>query len=121
MLALPVVAFATAAPALTTPQSTMIAAKAKADALARFKAQALIKAKTDAFVRARTDAIEKAKIKVVTALNIHAEVAAREDAAAKAAEANAQITSVHLSMLTPDHTAPAVGKVHPDFGVAHHA
>jgi hypothetical protein len=120
MLAMPVMAFATPAKALTTPQSTMIAAKAKADALARFRAQALIKGKADAVVRARADAVEKAKIKVVTAFSIHAEVAARQEAAAKAAQANAQITSVRLSMLTSNHLDPAVVKVHPDAGLMHH-
>jgi hypothetical protein len=99
----------------------MIAAKAKADALTRFKTQALIRAKTDAFVRARADAVEKAKIKVVTTLSIHAEVAAREEAAEKAAQANAQITAVHLSMSTSDHPNPAIGKVHLDSGLTRHA
>jgi hypothetical protein len=126
--ALLVVALAAAMPvakALTPTQSTAAAIKAKDDMLARIRAQALVKAKADAAAKARIDAAAKTKIKIHTLFTVRAETTRRIEAATKAAEANAQVTSFHATSSGP-HTLGhgpgklAIGVHHTDADHGHH-
>src|SRR5215470_8002239 len=90
-----------AAQALTQSQATAAAMKAKADALAKSRTEALAKAKADAAARARADSAAKIKVKISTALSVRAETMRRIEAATKAAEANAQVTTFRATSATP--------------------
>jgi hypothetical protein len=88
-------------PALTPAQSTAAAMKAKADAQAKLRAEALAKAKAEAAARARAESAARSKVKISTALSVRAETMRRIEAATKAAEANARVTSFRAISTTP--------------------
>jgi membrane protein involved in colicin uptake len=82
-----------AASALTPTQATAAANKARAELQAKQRAEALAKAKADIAAKARADAAAKSKAKALTLLGVRAETSRRIEAARKAAEANAKVTS----------------------------
>jgi len=114
--------------ALTPTQSTAAAMKAKADALARIRVQTSAKTKADAAAKARVDAAAKTKFKFQALLNVRAETKRRVEAATKAAEPNAQVSSFRAtSSPTASHKlAHLPGKLtvgphhHPDGVHDHH-
>jgi len=87
--------------ALTPAQSTAAAMKAKADAQAKLRAEALAKAKAEAAARVRAESAARSKVKISTALSVRAETMRRIEAATKAAEANARVTSFRAISTTP--------------------
>jgi hypothetical protein len=91
LVAVVLIATGAMARAETTTQSAAMAAKARADTLARSKAEQQMKARVNALVRQRTDAASKAKAEAVTNFNIRAETRARNQAAERAAELQAII------------------------------
>jgi hypothetical protein len=83
--------FPMAVHAVTPSQSGSVAAKARADALARARAQAAAKAQIDALAKARTEATAKSKAFAITRQSVHVETQRRVEAAETAAQAQAQI------------------------------
>jgi len=89
----------TRAHALTQTQSATLAAKARADALARARLQA----RADALAKANVDAARRSRAVVIARQNVGAETKRRAEAAEKAAQAQAQIQAASTQLLTkPD-------------------
>jgi hypothetical protein len=84
--------------AVTPSQSGSIAAKARADALARARAQAAAKAQIDALAKARTEAATKSKAFAITRQSVHVEMKRRVEAAETAAQAQAQIKAANARL-----------------------
>jgi hypothetical protein len=122
-----------AAWALTPTQATAAANKARAELQAKQRAEALAKAKADLAAKARVAAAAKSKTKAQTLLAVRAETNRRIEAARKAAEANAKVTSFRATGPTPapgplhhgpgqinsEHHLP--GARHADVPGGHHA
>lgn len=99
--------------ALTPSQSAALAAKARAEALARMRAQAAAKARADFLVKARADAAAKSKVVVTTMHNIQLEIRRRMEAAQKAARSQAQLKTANvqpppLKVTSVPHSMPDV-------------
>src|SRR5262249_21524764 len=90
----------TRAHALTPAQSATLAAKARADALARARVQAAAKARADALAKATADAARRSKAVVIARQNVEAETKRRAQAAEKAAQAQAQIQTASSRLPT---------------------
>jgi hypothetical protein len=85
--------------AVTLPQSSALATKAKADAAARAKFQATVKARSESLAaKAKADAAAKAKTTVLTKLTVRAETARRREAATKAAKLHHQVVSTAAAL-----------------------
>jgi hypothetical protein len=77
--------------ALTPFQSAAVAAKTRADALARARAEAATKTWADALAKARADAAAKTRALAITRQSVQSETKRRTEAAEKAAQAQRQI------------------------------
>jgi hypothetical protein len=82
--------------ALTQPQVTAAAAKARADALAKSKAQAAAKARADALAKTRADTAAKSKAFSAVRQSVRGETKRRTEAAEKAAQAQVQIKTANV-------------------------
>jgi hypothetical protein len=84
--------------AVTPSQSGAIAAKARADALARERAQGAAKARVDALGKAGTEAATKSKAFAITRESVHVETKRRVEAAETAAQSQAQIRAANARL-----------------------
>jgi hypothetical protein len=88
----------TASYALTPAQSAALAARARADAVARTKAQQAVRARTEALAaKARADAAAKSKATVQVKLNVRAETRRRIAAADTAAKLHRQVVATRAA------------------------
>ena len=107
----------TRADALTQAQSATLAARTKADALARARAQAAAKARADALAKANVDAARRSRAVVISRQNVGAETRRRTEAAEKAAQTQAQIKAASIRLPTkPGDRARSVQAVGPSSG-----
>jgi hypothetical protein len=77
--------------ALTPFQSAAVAAKTRADALARARAEAATKTWADALAKARADAAAKTRALAITRQSVQSETKRRTEAAEKAAQRQIKI------------------------------
>src|SRR5260370_2352373 len=96
--------------ALTPSQSAGIAAKARADALARARAQAAAKARADAVAKARAYAAAKSRALVIARHNLQSETKPRTEAAEKAAQEQMQIKTANAELQVKSASTPRVAQ-----------
>jgi hypothetical protein len=94
--------------ALTPSQSATLAARARADALAKAKAQAAAKARSDALATANAGNAAKSKVVAITRKNVQGEIRRRTEAAEKAAHTQAQIKFANVQLQARTGTPPSV-------------